>query len=479
MKAEEQIMKSVESINPSKSVIQTKEAAKATFQKYQAYKDSGEVWLGEIPKEWELTRLGTRFSERRSKVSDKDFPPLSVTKSGIVPQLDNAAKSNDGDNRKLVKEGDFVINSRSDRKGSSGIALEDGSVSLINIVMTPKGINPLYCNYLLKSTTFVEENYRIGHGIVADLWTTRYDEMKNIKVAIPSLPEQTAIANFLDDKTAKIDQAIAQKEKMITLLKERKQVIIQNAVTKGLNHGLEGFNDFTEKQESEKSGNPRPSVIPTKMKDSGVEWIGVIPEHWEVTQIKKIAKTTSGSTPQSGNVERYYNGSIPWVRTTDLNNDELLDTPVKITEAAIRDTACSLMPINTVCVAMYGGPGTIGKHSILRFSGAINQALCGIMPSKVLNQEYLYYYVKFYRPHWMFVAKGSRVDPNISQDEVKKMFIPLLPVYEQEKIAAFIESQSEKIGKAIMLQQTQIEKLKEYKATLIDSAVTGKIKVSF
>ena len=106
------------------------------FQKYPAYKDSGMKWLGEIPKEWELTRLGTRFFERRTKVSDKDFVALSVTKNGVVPQLANAAKSNDGDNRKLVKEGDFVINSRSDRKGSSGIAMENGSVSLINIVIT-------------------------------------------------------------------------------------------------------------------------------------------------------------------------------------------------------------------------------------------------------------------------------------------------------------------------------------------------------
>lgn len=207
---------------------------KTTFQKYPAYKDSGVEWLGEIPENWDLTRLGSYFKERRTKVSDKDYSPLSVTKQGILPQLDSAAKTNDGDNRKLVKKGDFVINSRSDRKGSSGIASKDGSVSLINIVMKPISIQPTFCNYLLKSNAFVEENYRIGHGIVADLWTTRYDEMKNIKISIPSPSEQTAIAVFLDDKTVKIDRAIAQKEQLIALLKERKQIIIQNAVTKGL-----------------------------------------------------------------------------------------------------------------------------------------------------------------------------------------------------------------------------------------------------
>ena len=177
-------------------------------QRYERYIDSGVEWLGEVPKHWDLTRLGTRFKERKTKVSDKDFPPLSVTKNGTVPQLANAAKSNDGDNRKLVKKGDFAINSRSDRKGSSGIAYQDGSVSLIYIVMEPLNIQPIYCNYLLKSYNFIEEFYRMGHGIVADLWTTRYDEMKAIMVGIPPLSEQIIIAQFLDNKTTKIEMKV-------------------------------------------------------------------------------------------------------------------------------------------------------------------------------------------------------------------------------------------------------------------------------
>ena len=178
------------------------------MQAYAEYKDSGVDWLGEIPAGWELVSIGSSFNERREKVSDKDFEPLSVTKNGILPQLANAAKTNDGDNRKLVKGGDFVINSRSDRKGSSGVAKQDGSVSLINIVMEPKGIDPVFCNRLLKSNAFVEEFYRMGHGIVADLWTTRYSEMKTVQLALPPLHEQTAIADFLDDKTAKIEALV-------------------------------------------------------------------------------------------------------------------------------------------------------------------------------------------------------------------------------------------------------------------------------
>ena len=173
------------------------------MQRYSEYKDSGVQWLGEIPSHWEVKRLASFFSERRVKVSDKDYPPLSVTKLGIFPQWENVAKTNDGDNRKLVRKGDFVINSRSDRKGSSGVSDRDGSVSLINIVLKPrKVIHVGYSNYLLKSYKFIEEYYRNGRGIVADLWTTRFDEMKMIKLAIPTLIEQEAISNYLDSVTS-------------------------------------------------------------------------------------------------------------------------------------------------------------------------------------------------------------------------------------------------------------------------------------
>lgn len=194
-------------------------------------KDSGIEWIGEIPAHWEIKRLGSFFSERREIVSDIDYPPLSVTMKGIVPQLDTAAKSQDSNNRKLVCVGDFVINSRSDRKGSSGVSPLQGSVSLINTVLSPNGIYSSYTNYLLKSYIFIEEYYRIGRGIVADLWTTRYSEMKNIMIAIPSLAEQTAIAQFLDHKTAQLDRGVEKIKSQVQTLKEYKTTLINEAVT--------------------------------------------------------------------------------------------------------------------------------------------------------------------------------------------------------------------------------------------------------
>lgn len=190
------------------------------YQTYPAYKDSGVEWLGEVPEQWEIKRLGQFFEERREKVSDKNYAALSVTMKGIVPQLENAAKSDDGDNRKLVLKDDFVINSRSDRKGSSGVSPYDGSVSLISIVLKPKRIQPAFVHHLFRSYPFQEEFYRYGKGIVADLWSTNSSEMKSI--LIPEMPEteQQKIAQFLDHETAKIDTLIEKQQRLIELLKE-------------------------------------------------------------------------------------------------------------------------------------------------------------------------------------------------------------------------------------------------------------------
>lgn len=423
------------------------------YQKYPAYQDSGEPWLRAIPQSWEVSRLGTRFHERRSKVSDKDYPPLSVTKTGILPQLDSAAKTNDGDNRKLVKSGDFVINSRSDRKGSSGVADRDGSVSLINIVMKPSGIHPTFCSYLLKGNSFIEEFYRNGHGIVADLWTTRYDEMKNIKIGIPSLPEQTAIANFLDDKTAKIDRAIAQKERLIALLKERKQILIQNAVTKGL----------------------YPSV---KMKDSGIEWIGEIPEHWEVKKFKWFVRSRAGFAFPSN---QFSSEGIPVIRISDLafTGYVTLDNAPCVPQRYENLLADFGLKSGDILMAMTGG--TIGK--VAEFwedrCALLNQRVCTFTPKTTTERSMFLAWTKtaYWNEYINLTAFGG-AQPNISDKQVLELPVPLPKrAAEMEQIASFIKTQEQKTGEATRLQVLQIQKLREYRATLIDSAVTGKIKV--
>ncbi len=435
----------------------------AAMPKYEAYRETSVDWLGIIPEHWELTRLATRFKERREKVSDKEYPPLSVTKNGIVPQLDSAAKTNDGDNRKLVKKGDFVINSRSDRKGSSGVSDRDGSVSLINIVLEPQEINPLYCNYLLKSYNFIEEFYRMGHGIVADLWTTRYDEMKAVMMGMPPIPEQTAIAKFLDRKTTQIDQAIAIKEKQITLLKERKQILIQNAVTRGLD----------------------PNV---PMKDSGVEWIGKIPEHWSIIPIKYLKKNIKNSFvdgPFGSNLksEHYVeNGDNYVVESGFITTGKFINKEFKtITEKHFNSISRSECKGGDVIIAKIGANygmaaelPSLDKRAVV--SG--NSLKITLDNANIKNDLF----VKL-----LGVAKSTggyndivniSAQPALSLGGLNNLRLPIAPIDEQQCIVDYMESKTSKLERAIDLQQQQIDKFKEYKTTLINSAVTGKIKVA-
>jgi type I restriction enzyme S subunit len=194
-------------------------------------KDSGVEWIGEIPEGWAVRRINSLFKQRSETVSDKDFSPLSVTKNGILPQIEGVAKTENNDARKLVRKGDFVINSRSDRKGSSGTSRYDGSVSVINIVLEPHSIDPLYAEFLFKSNEFVEEYFRNGKGIVWDLWSTRYSEMKYILIPSPPIPEQQQIVSYLDEKTKEIDDLITSEKKRIELLKEYRQSLISEVVT--------------------------------------------------------------------------------------------------------------------------------------------------------------------------------------------------------------------------------------------------------
>ena len=410
------------------------------MRRYESYKDSGVEWLGEVPSHWELGRISTYFTERRTKVSDKDYPALSVTKLGVFPQWENVAKTNDGDNRKLAKKGDFVINSRSDRKGSSGIAKQDGSVSLINIVLQPKKINSIYSEYLFKSYSFIEEFYRVGHGIVADLWTTRFEDIKNSLIIYPPLSEQQKIAQFLDDKIAKIDQAVDLAEKQIALLKEHKQILIQNAVTRGLN----------------------PDV---PFKDSGVEWIGQVPEHWEVKKLKFVL-TLSNKKEESKNSNKRYIGMENIESFTGKINDIPLIAE-GIANSFYKDEILfgKLRPY-------------LAKSYLADFDGICSTEFLVYRSTKVLNNRFA---LNIFLSYGFIDAVnastyGSKM-PRANAEFISNMFLAIPPLSEQKQIIDYLDKQTAKIDQAIALKTAHIEKLKEYKSVLINDVVTGKVRV--
>lgn len=196
------------------------------------FKATNISWLPEIPEHWEMSKVSSHFRQRNVKVSDKEYPALSVSKMGVTPQLDNIALSNaEGNSRKLVKVGDYAVNSRSDRKGSCGVSQYEGSVSLITIVLEPFDIDRGYVHYLFRSNPWIEEFYRNGRGIVADLWTTNYQMMKGMYLPVPPLSEQRAIVSYITERASKIDTLIEKLTKEIECVREYKQRLISDVVT--------------------------------------------------------------------------------------------------------------------------------------------------------------------------------------------------------------------------------------------------------
>lgn len=423
---------------------------------YDTYKDSGIGWIGNIPCEWKIKKLGNFYTQRNEKVSDKDFSPLSVTMQGILPQLETAAKTNDGDNRKLVRVGDFAINSRSDRRGSCGISPYDGSVSLINTVLCPKGkMNANFYNWLFHTTMFADEYYKWGHGIVDDLWTTRWSEMKNISVVEPPLSEQQAIASYLDEKCGEIDSLISLQEEMISELQAYKQSVITEAVTKGL----------------------APNV---PMKDSGVEWIGMIPETWDIKRIKFIAniwgrigfrgykgedlnKEGIGAiTLSPSNMKSFY---MDYSSVTYLSWEKYNESP----EIMIQNGDILFVKTGS----SYGKACYVEN---LPREATINPQILRIVPKN--NQKFLCYFLQ--TPYIKFETECGVVGgtiPTISQEKIRNLYVISPPLSEQQAIASYLDEKTSQIDSLIALKQEKITELKDYKKSIIYEYVTGKKKV--
>lgn len=413
-------------------------------------KNSGIKWIGNVPKHWEISKLKKHFIPRNQKVSDKDYAPLSVTKDGVLPQLDTACKTENGENRKLVCKGDYVVNSRSDRKGSGGVSPYDGSVSLINIVIEPTDGERAYYHYLFRCNNFVEEFYRNGRGIVSDLWTTRYQEMRNIDIPIPPLAEQRAIVSYLDGKVGQIDTYVAKQTQQIELLKELKQAVIANAVTKG----MANYNNHH-----------------TKLKQSGISWIGEIPEHWEVRLLSQMA-------------------TLHYLSNKDVHHQNLLSLSYGRIISKDINGASGLLPASYDTYQIVEDGNIVLRLTDLQNDqkslrvglctqeGIITSAYLALQPRVTVLPAFLYLLLHAADIMKVFYSMGNGLRQNLNWGELRKLSCVLPPLPEQRAIVSYIEAQTANIDKLIDAYQQQVERVKEYKQRLISDAVTGKMNVT-
>jgi type I restriction enzyme S subunit len=206
-------------------------------------------------------------------------------------------------------------------------------------------------------------------------------------------------------------------------------------------------------------------------KDSGVDWLGDIPEHWGIRRIKDIAKTQSGTTPSSKN-KLYYDGTHNWIRTTDLNNGLLYNSEYLITDLALEECSISFIPKDSILIAMYGGFGTIGKNALLKKESTINQSVCAVIPfNNKLDSLYFLYFLKYFRYNWKLFADGTRKDPNINQEAIKRLFLFYPPFQEQQQIAKYLDQQTKTIDKKINLLKAKAEHYQALKKSLINETV--------
>lgn len=422
-------------------------------------RDSGIEWVRAIPQNWQLSKIGSLYTQRNEKVSDKDYQPLSVTMQGILPQLSTAAKTDDGDNRKLVRVGDFAINSRSDRRGSCGISPLDGSVSLINIILTPRtAMHPGYYNWLFHTTLFADEFYKWGHGIVADLWTTRWQEMKSITVPVPEYAEQERIAAFLDAECAEIDTVLEKTRASIEEYKKLKQAVITQAVTKGIR-------------------GDRP------MKDSGIEWIGEIPAEWRKTQLRHCAAIKSGITlgkkyeKTDSLVER------PYLRVANVQ-DGYVDLSVLTTIEVTQDEDLKYrLRAGDVLMTEGGDRDKLGRGCV--WHGEIEPCLhqnhiFAVQTSKdTLLPEFLEYLTvsDVGRSYFDVTAIKTTNLACTSSSKVLAFTIPLPSVEEQAEIVEALNTKCAGIDALVAKKQQYLTEIENYKKSLIYEYVTGKKEV--
>lgn len=400
----------------------------ANMKRYPKYKDSGVPWIESIPQTWKTRKLKHIFSEKKI-THNTDLPCGSISFGKVVEKPDEKIPKSTKSSYQVLNRGEFLVNPLNlnyDVK-SLRIALSelDVVVSSGYIVLRSKNQHKAYLNYMLHRYD-VAHMKLLGSGVRQ---TISFNHIADSLLPLPTLPEQIAIASFLDDKVGKIDETIAQKEQLIQLLGERKQIIIQNAVTKGLNPNA-------------------------PMKDSGIEWIGEIPEHWEVKKLKHSSKIRSGES----------------IINTQLSDEGKFET--------------------------YGGNGLMGysnkwNHAEPAIIVGRVGAYCGnirysdqrrwisdnalILTSNLMEYEYLALLLK---ASTLNNLNESNAQPLITGTKVLNHSLPVPPQIERKLISKKIRSTSTKITQAIHQAQQSIKTLKEYKATLINSAVTGKIKIS-
>lgn len=430
---------------------------------YDKYKDSGVEWIGEIPEHWEVKRLKYLAQAKPSNIDKKTINDekeiflcnyLDVYKNDFITNEIDFMKATASDvqiEKFIIKKGDVIATKDSESADDIGIAAyvnEDFENVVCGYHLThikPKDIDGEFL-FRFFQTKFAKSYFEISANGV-----TRYalgiEDFNDFQVLLPASEEQKAISKFIRNKTSEIDRIISNKQKLIALYEKEKQAIINQAVTKGLD----------------------PNV---KMKDSGVEWLGDIPEHWEVKKLKYIAKIKTGYTPSKNEESNYSEDGIVWAKPDNLNEFEpISDSKEKISNEGLKPQ--NIVAANSVLVCCIG---SIGKFGVAGVDLVTNQQINSVTFKNTIIPHFGKYLIYSSKNEHIKEANGNVVRILNSESQSRIIFaIPSLK--EQSLIVEFIENEINRLETIISKFNKQIDLLQEYRNTLISEVVTGKIKV--
>lgn len=421
------------------------------MKKYESYKDSGVGWIGEIPSHWSCVKVKHLLRERVDKSEDGIGEPLSMSqKYGLIPtsQMDvvpNLATSYVG--AKRTRQGDMVLNKLKAHLGVFALSAYDGLVSPDYAVYYGTGRADLeYLEYLFKTPLYVSEFIKKTTGVAIGFNRLYTDDLFSIPAHYPPMQEQKRIVDYLKDKTLKIEQYVSARERERELLDSLKQSEIANVVTKGLN----------------------PNV---RMKDSGIPWIGMIPEHWEIRRWGNafIENKDINTNLENTDAFQFNYGSLVRKKRT-YKAEEDAETYSKYMVLKPKDIVINGLNLNYDFVSQ--------RVAISAENGIITSAYISMHPRKNVNAQYFCFLFKTMDAKKLFHGMGTGIRLTLSFAELKKQYIPIPPIEEQQAIVDYIEAKLSKIDSCMADLQAEIDYLKEFKQRLISDVVTGQICVA-
>lgn len=417
-------------------------------------KSSGVKWIGEIPENWKTVKVKQAFIRKNEKAKQENPVILSLARSGVKVR---DVSTNEGQvaesyyNYNPVSVGDLLLNPMDLYSGANcSISDVEGVISPAYVNLRSRnGYYSKFYDYYFKVQYWMMVLFAHGKGVSFDnRWTLNNETLMNFPIVSPDYDTQRRIADFLDDKCGKIDRYIEKQQQIIDKLKEYKQAVITEAVTKGLN----------------------PDV---PMKDSGIEWIGMIPEHWEIKKLKYATEIMRGKfNHRPRNDPDYYDGQYPFIQTGDIARTTKYITEYSQTLNQKGYEVSKEFPAESVVMTI---AANVADVSILNFKACFPDSVVGFLP-KDIDKLFLFYSLKAMRQQLLRNAIIS-TQLNLNIEIIKEEFVAIPPKSEQIQIVDFLEVKCSEIDLAIAKQTNIIEKLTEYKKSLIYEVATGKMEV--